>query len=45
MNLSESNRVSEGLDIWVVEGFAQEKLNCDPAVRGGLTQSFRGFWS
>ena len=31
MNLSESNRVSEGLDIWVVEGFAQEKLNCDPA--------------
>ncbi len=31
MNLSESNRVSEGLDIWVIEGFAQEKLNCDPA--------------
>ena len=31
MNLSESNRVSEGLDIWVVDGFAQEKLNCDPA--------------
>ena len=20
-----------GLDIWVVDGFAQEKLNCDPA--------------
>ena len=31
MDLSESNRVSEGLDIWVVDGFAQEKLNCDPA--------------
>ena len=31
MDLCESNRVSEGLDIWVVKGFAQEKLNCDPA--------------
>ena len=31
MNLFESNRVSKGLDIWVVERFAQEKLNCDPA--------------
>ena len=31
MNLSEEDRVVAGLDIWVVDGFAQEKLNCDPA--------------
>ena len=31
MDLCESNRVVAGLDIWVIEGFAQEKLNCDPA--------------
>ena len=31
MDLCEADRVSEELDIWVVDGFAQEKLSCDPA--------------
>ena len=31
MDLCEADRVSEELDIWVVDGFAQQKLNCDPA--------------
>ncbi len=31
MNLCEADRVVDGLDIWVVEGFAQDKLKFDPA--------------